>query len=153
MDLEKLKQLDNQNEQNRKKRYEDKMAIPIKEWNEKINSERFETKLQEELEKELEDGDKLQVRFTVSYQCSSGQSSVLLYGRYVDFYNYIIGVSMYDDEDYSYYDDDIKKLVKHMYNSLKNKLTELGFIITREDGEIEVLYKTKSEIKLYLKMK
>ena len=42
MDLEKLKQLDNQNEQNRKKRYEDRMAIPIKEWNEKLNSEGLE---------------------------------------------------------------------------------------------------------------
>ena len=153
MDLEKLKQLDNQNEQNRKKRYEDRMAIPIKEWNEKLNSEKFETKLQEELEKELDDGDKLHVRFTVSYRCSSGQSSVLLYGRYVDFYSYIIGVSMYDDEDYSYYNDDVKKLAKQMYNSLKNKLTELGFIITREDGELEVLYESQSEIKLYLKVK
>lgn len=153
MDLEKLKQLDNQNEQNRKKRYEDRMAIPIKEWNEKLNSETFETKLQEELEKELDDGDKLHVSFTVSYRCSSGKSSVLLYGRYVSFYSYIMGVSMHDDEDYSYYNDDVKKLAKQMYNSLKNKLTELGFIITREDGELEVLYETQSEIKLYLKVK
>lgn len=155
MDLEKLKQLDNQNEQNRKKIYEDKMNIPVKEWNMQLDSERFETKLQEELENELVNGKRLSIIFTIArdYLYDSGKSSIKLYGQYVDSPYYIIGVGFYDTDDYVYDDDELTNLAKSMYNTLKNKLNDLGFIITQEDGKLEVSYRNQSEIKLYLKVK
>ena len=154
MDLEKLKQMDNKNEQNRKETKENKMGTPINEWKAQLNSERFENKLQKELEDEVNGGDRLSIRFIIgdSVRHYDGASYIRLYGRFNYWENCIIGVQLSID-DYYYNSDDIEKLAKSMYEMLKNKLIELGFIITKEDGEVECEYSTEKEVTLYLKVR
>ena len=153
MDLEKLKQMDNKNEQNRKETKENQMGTPINEWKAKLNSEQFENRLQKELEQELNDGKRLSICFTIAYEIGRYEynSFISLYGRFVSRSNYIMGVTLHSD--YNYSSDDIEKLAKSMYEMLKNKLIELGFIITKEDGEVECEYSTEKEVTLYLKVR
>ena len=154
MDLEKLKQMDNKNEQNRKETKENQMGTPINEWKAKLNSERFENKLQKELEDEVNGGDRLSIRFIIgdSVRYYDGASYIRLYGRFSNCWeNCIIGVQLSDD--YYYRSDEIEKLAKSMYEMLKNKLIELGFIITKEDGELECEYSKETEVILYLKVR
>ena len=80
-----------------------------------------------------------------------GASYIKLYGRFNNRENCIIGVQLSDD--YYYRSDEIEKLAKSMYEMLKNKLIELGFIITKEDGELECEYSTETEVILYLKVR
>jgi hypothetical protein len=154
MDLEKLKQMDNKNEQNRQIEKENKMGIPINKWKAKVNSEEFENKLQKELEEELNDGYRLSIRFIIGYDISRYDyaSYINVYGRFNSRENYITGVGL--DDNYNYFSDDVEKLAKSMYDILKDRLEELGFIITKEDGELEEAYPNKeTEIKLYLKVR
>lgn len=153
MDLEKLKQMDNKNEQDRKETKENKMGTPINEWKAQLNSERFENRLQKELEDELNAGYRLSIRFTIGNNVRYYDYDYInLYGRFINRENYIIGVRLSID-DYYYSSDDIEKLAKSMYEMLKNKLIELGFIITKEDGEVECEYSKEKEVTLYLKVR
>lgn len=153
MDLEKLKQMDKKNEQNRQIEKENKMGIPINEWKAKLNSEQFENRLQEELEEEVNGGERLSIRFGIgnSVRYYDGASYIRLYGRFNNRENCIIGVQLSDD--YYYSSDDVEKLAKSMYDILKDRLEELGFIITKEDGKLEAYPNEETEIKLYLKVR
>ena len=153
MNLEKLKQMDEQNEKSRKEYRDTKMNSPIKNWETKLNSTEFEDKLQEELEQELNYGKRLSIRFTIAYEIGRYEynSFISLYGRFVSRSNYIMGVTLHSD--YNYNGDEVEEIAKSMYEMLKNKLTELGFVITKEDGELEVRYNDESKITLYLKVR
>ena len=48
----------------------------------------------------------------------------------------VVDISVGDFENYSYNNKDQLSLAKSMYELLKNKLEELGFIIIKEEGEM-----------------
>lgn len=133
------------NEQNKQIEKENKMGIPINEWKAKLNSEEFENKLQKELEEELNNGERLSVCFIIAYDISKYD-----YASYIKVYG-ITSVGL--DDNYNYISDDVEKLAKSMYDILKDRLEELGFIITKEDGKLEAYPNEETEIKLYLKVR
>lgn len=149
MDLEKLKQMDKKNEQNRQIEKENKMGTPINEWKAKVNSEEFENKLQKELEEELNNEERLSVCFIIAYNIRSYD-----YASYINVYGRERCIaSVFLDGNYNYFSDDVEKLAKSMYDILKDRLEELGFIITKEDGKLEAYPNEKTKIKLYLKIR
>lgn len=133
------------NEQNKQIEKENKMGIPINKWKAKLNSEEFENKLQKELEEKLNNGERLSVCFIIAYEISTYD-----YASYIK----VAGITSVGlDDNYTYLSDDVEKLAKSMYDILKDRLEELGFIITKEDGKLEAYHNEETEIKLYLKVR
>ena len=152
MDLAKLKQIDEQNEKKRQDYRAMKMNDPIKTWETRLNSDEFENELQKELEDELNAGERLSIHFAIAYEFThyADKSYISLYGRFVSQAHCIIDVGL---NNYNYKSYEVEELANSMYKMLKNKLANLGFVITKEDKELEVRYNAETEITLHLKIK
>lgn len=154
MDLAKLKQMYEQSEQYKKDEQNHLMHKPIDEWNSQLNSDKFENNLQNTLENELSNNDRLSLIYKVSYDCYNNHyydldiSYIALYGNFTT-RTPILYVKL---DDYKYNTDNFNQLSESMYNKLKDKLEDFGFIIIKEDGEINAMYDNETEITIYLKI-
>ena len=124
------------------------MSGPIKECKAQLNLTKFEQKLQKEFERELTEGDHLELNIDISNHYKD-KTYIALYGEYVFIGPPIIYVNLNDD----YYSNEITILAKSMYDMLKNKLEELGLVIIKEIGTLESQYEQKEKLTLYLNVK
>ena len=130
MDLEKLKQMSEENEKERER----VGSLEIDEFKRQLYSDEFDRKLQESLETRIQRNAGLQVEFMV--EKSNSDEIIVKVRGWTENLIFISFTDLYEKNNVTtHYNSDIIKQLLPMYDLLKTRIEELGFIITKEWGD------------------